>query len=781
MTITARPSTNRIPTFVSDERVDMKAGLLFDALSKYVTSLEGPSKAKYLAWASKHGGKVSVEYSDPGIGRFDIRVKGLKDGETMYTQAFPGDHGNLFKSSICPKYYRDCDISNCHPVLLSQLCVAEGIATPVLDRYIQQRADVIGECGLPKSQFKRLFFSTVLYDFACSERQLMHKCAEAGVSQLPELLLELREEVRTAANTLIDRYPEYMQAAIERKGATYRNLDGTALALIVQTQEKLCLHALYQFWRSKGITVGALIHDGLHVACEDSTKGHLREASEYIHGLTGYRVTLEYKAWEPPPELAKAAVCSDTVSAAEFAHSLLEGRLLNCDDRVFFCSEDKLWVSGDRVVSKQVTVAVSTMHIFKATNSGSLTTMSREANTMKQIADQVIRTAPEDSTFLARMFEQTMYLLPYTNGHYDFRRKQFVPELIECMSRVPIDFPARIQADIDEVQQRILGPIFNDDAELQYTFLTNLARALAAIVSDKVWSAGLGDRNSGKSVLCGLLELSFGRQMVRTMNSESFLKRGADADETKALGFLLPAEWARLVLTNEIQTGKDTVLNGAAIKKASSGGDSIVARGLYQNAVEFKLHSRFLICANDLPTIQPADALQTCLSFEFPTTFVDETDGRLGQPGFRAKDDSVKDLCRETRVQAAFTHIILESFGPLQLSEAMRAKQAEFAAVDDERSRLMDLFDITTEDTDYLTVSEIKNIAAREVPGVTARRYNRWLTQDGALVGQVLRNDYGKTQRVVRRVKLHVEDERPCHVEPPAKKARVDTIPTVFE
>ena len=92
----------------------------------------------------------------------------------------------------------------------------------------------------------------------------------------------------------------------------------------------------------------------------------------------------------------------------------------------------------------------------------------------------------------------------------------------------------------------------------------------------------------------------------------------------------------------------------------------------------------------------------------------------------------------------------------------------------------MDLFDITTQDTDYLTVSEIKNIAAREVPGVTARRYNRWLTQDGALVGQVLRNDYGKTQRVVRRVKLHVEDERPC-VEPQAKKARVDTIPTTFE
>ena len=60
---------------------------------------------------------MPVEYTDPGIGRLQIAVVGLKEGETMHTQAFPGTHGNLFKSAICQEYYRDCDISNCHPVL----------------------------------------------------------------------------------------------------------------------------------------------------------------------------------------------------------------------------------------------------------------------------------------------------------------------------------------------------------------------------------------------------------------------------------------------------------------------------------------------------------------------------------------------------------------------------------------------------------------------------------------------------------------------------------------
>jgi hypothetical protein len=32
---------------------------------------------------------------------------------------------------------------------------------------------------------------------------------------------------------------------------------------------------------------------------------------------------------------------------------------------------------------------------------------------MKQIAEQVVRTAPEDNGFLARMFEQTTYVLAY--------------------------------------------------------------------------------------------------------------------------------------------------------------------------------------------------------------------------------------------------------------------------------------------------------------------------------------------------------------------------------
>eukprot|EP01043_Picozoa_sp_COSAG02_P102116 COSAG02_NODE_38142_length_432_cov_8.987988_1_plen_38_part_01 len=34
---------------------------------------------------------------------------------------------------------------------------------------------------------------------------------------------------------------------------------------MAQTGEKRCILALYDFWESKGVHVGALVHDGLHV------------------------------------------------------------------------------------------------------------------------------------------------------------------------------------------------------------------------------------------------------------------------------------------------------------------------------------------------------------------------------------------------------------------------------------------------------------------------------------------------------------------------------------
>lgn len=49
-------------------------------------------------------------------------------------------------------------------------------------------------------------------------------------------------------------------------------------------------------------------------------------------------------------ELADCSVTSDTVAAAEFVHSRLEGRLVRCYERVYFRDETCLWSTGDKEI-----------------------------------------------------------------------------------------------------------------------------------------------------------------------------------------------------------------------------------------------------------------------------------------------------------------------------------------------------------------------------------------------------------------------------------------------
>ena len=49
--------------------------------------------------------------------------------------------------------------------------------------------------------------------------------------------------------------------------------------------------------------------------------------------------------------------------------------------------------------------------------------------------------------------------LAFTNGYFDFDRMQFIKEQIDSLARVPIDFPQRVHADIDEVRQGELGEV----------------------------------------------------------------------------------------------------------------------------------------------------------------------------------------------------------------------------------------------------------------------------------------------------------------------------------
>ena len=74
-----------------------------------------------------------------------------------------------------------------------------------------------------------------------------------------------------------------------------------------------------------------------------------------------------------------------------------------------------------------------------------------------------------------------------------------------------------------------------------------------------------------------------------------------------------------------------------------------------------------MMMVNDFPEVKPSDALETCVSFSFPCKFLKPGDARIGTGCYKAADVSLKKWCSQPEVAAQMVHIILDSYGELQL------------------------------------------------------------------------------------------------------------------
>ena len=88
---------------------------------------------------------------------------------------------------ICTEHYTDCDIRDCHPTLIVQMCEHHKLPCDTLKRYIEQRSDLIAETGLEKRDFKKLFFNAVLYNPQCSDEQLQSFAILSGAGLVARL------------------------------------------------------------------------------------------------------------------------------------------------------------------------------------------------------------------------------------------------------------------------------------------------------------------------------------------------------------------------------------------------------------------------------------------------------------------------------------------------------------------------------------------------------------------------------------------------------------------
>lgn len=215
-------------------------------------------------------------------------------------------------------------------------------------------------------------------------------------------------------------------------------------------------------------------------------------------------------------------------------------------------------------------------------------------------------------------------LLGFTNGILDLDKNEFrdgLPEDYVTLSTHieyhPFDSYAgdpRMLEVMDFLNQILPEPTIRDYV------LTVMASSLYGRNVEQRLHIWTGSGSNGKSKLIELLEMAMGDYAARMPTSMLTQKRGASSAASPEVARLVGR---RFVSAHEPENG-DRIYVG--VMKELTGGDKIMARGLYEDPFEFTPQFKIVMSCNTLPVIPSTDGgtWRRLRVVDFKTKFVDD-------------------------------------------------------------------------------------------------------------------------------------------------------------
>ena len=728
------------------------------------------SLKKYIKYSNN--GKVVVRYTINEIGRLTIRIDSIKidkQGNPKDTCRCQYNMNRITKGSICNTIYDDLDVVNCHPVLLQQIFEKKGYNTKTLSKLITKRDIIFNDFkrkGIDRDSCKSLFMAIF---YGGSPEKWMR---DNNIPEIPKLFYKLEKEMIENRDKLLleDGMVKYIMEAENRKGQNGFNLKGSALSYYIQTEECKVLLCMYNWLQENNYVVGALIHDGLHIEklkdewSQDYVK---RMLEEHIEGKTEYKLQLKIKPFDVPQEIDEMITIESDSEGGQLVSDKLKNDYIKCNGRNFM-KIDNVWITREKDIKDELKNIIARLNIFMD-DEGALRPYSTMAAGNSNILKFVNPT--EDESFLDKLFNSNFRKLCFNNGYWDFLSNTLKPYDTETYTAVKIkrDYTPSTKEIRDQVYERILNPIFANDNEMRDSWLNTAARALAGEIEDKNWVVCMGERDCGKGVLVGMLEAAFG-DYCRTTNGENFVFKNNIGDSAKSFSWLIPFEFKRFCLTNEITRDESNTykMNGNILKKLASGGDVIEARLNHQDEINFQTQVRPMIFCNDLPPITPTDAKETSSIYYFPSKFVD--DERVGTTirnqetneiiiSYHKKDDNIKSWSKSKDVVKAFVDILFESYGErLPLPKSMADAQKDFKEAETEYTLLDELLlykgqtydDWDSEKDcsipkkvgydDVVSTKQLRYLITKKQINMSPQKYNKYLTSRGGIKCKIKRD-----------------------------------------
>jgi hypothetical protein len=473
------------------------------------------------------------------------------------------------------------------------------------------------------------------------------------------------------------------------------NLHARTMSAVLCNEENRCLEELFAFLKEEGLVVDqcSLIFDGLMIQDNPTNRqkvaqpGFFEEVSDRIYKVTGHQLEAKVKEFDEVYELP--ADYADTVSdiflidagndgqaATEFIRRN-QGMLVKSQGRTFWM-KGGVYTEHPKMVREGIVGGIRDMEIYMKTSSkfGDLIPYSQNRRHIDDCVKLVMDDETvEDPSFIDKLYSSSLQYLAFEDGVYSFKTKELLPYPVEGVYftfKIHRLFPRNVDPEVTKmVMDRVLVPIFPDEKQMGY-YLHRMSRSLAGEVVDKVWHVCIGERNSGKGVLCDFLKKAF-QEFVHTFNSESLLCNNMpNADAAKAQSWISPLEFKRVIVSNEMKLlGGRARLDGNMIKRLASGGDEIQTRTNHKDEVNKRIQCTMWLHGNEIATVDPPDAYQTLQVFSFQSAFIPVTEmkqrGNACPRHWKPEDPTIKTWINTPDVVDAFTMIVLEYYDVLKL------------------------------------------------------------------------------------------------------------------
>ena len=478
---------------------------------------------------SKDGNNISITYKKAqnlnGKGRWFACSKAAM-------QCIP----KKVRHTICKGLWLDLDFVNSQPTILSQLCAQLDISHELLADYVARREAILDEMleRSPEVNSRK------------DAKESIIKMLNGGQVSLPTISwwAPMRNEFRRLAKEVATHveHKEFHDAA--KAAGKVNNFHAKVMNSVLCHHENSCLEQLYKFLVQQGcIQDGqcSLIFDGLMILNTEHNRecladeSFLQEASQFIEEATGFKLDIKIKEFTEGYELPAGykdkvfdMILIDKDEDAKAAAIFLErnpGHLIKCDNRVFWYDEG-IYTDNKTRIQDGIISSLKTMKIYMR---GSCDQVLAYSSSTKHLYDCMKLILADNCTvqrdFIERLWFSNLRFLAFEDCVYSFESKQLMPYPVEGVFftyKINRKFPAQVDQTIyDQLVERVLKPILPDEQQRAY-FLHCLARSLAGEVYDKKWYICVGERNSGKGVLCDLMTYCF-QDFVQTINSENLV------------------------------------------------------------------------------------------------------------------------------------------------------------------------------------------------------------------------------------------------------------------